>query len=63
MDTNWQQGAWLVKNHLTPVMPELHEEQHIVQARDKCRGVEAALYPTENEEVKLVIDLTASLLS
>ena len=44
-------------------MPELHEEQPILQNKGICREIVAALCPTENEEVKLVINLAASLLS
>ena len=44
-------------------MPELHEEQPIAQNKGICREIGAALCPTENEEVKLVINLAASLLS
>ena len=50
MDINWQQETWLAKIHLAPGMPELNEQQHMVQNKVKFTGIVAALCPTENEE-------------
>lgn len=38
------------QTRLGPVMPELSEEQHIIQNTDKCRRNVAVLCPTEYEE-------------
>ena len=45
MVTNWQQETWSAINHLAPAMPELSEEKHIVQNKDKFKGLWLVYFP------------------
>ena len=50
MDTNWQHETWPAINYLAPVMPEVIEEKHVVQNRDKfTEWIVAGLFSTEKE--------------
>ena len=63
MDTSWQQETWSALNHLTPVIPELSEEKHIVQNRDEFKGLCLAYFPQRTKPTKSVVNIVNNLFS
>ena len=61
MDTNWQKETWSAINHLAPVMPELSEEKHIVQNKDKFKGLWLAYFPQRTKPIKWVVNIVNNL--